>query len=280
MLHSCKNQRERYITRLINEWEQKEIYFPANSIFTTYERDTLNTASFLEQSYYKILTYIDSTGCTRCKLRSHDWNRFINKIDSLQKGVAFLFYFNTKNKDRLLHFLKSDGFNHSICIDDKDSLNILNRFPTETMFKTFLLDKENRVIAIGNPIHNYKVKDLYLKIIKGETSSIDAKQTRTMTSITADQTSIDMGTFSWQKEQAATFTLTNTGDNPLVIEAVDTSCGCVTVEYPKEPIRSRGHATLQVTYKTDQSEHFLKTITVYCNVEESPIKLRVSGNAI
>lgn len=35
-------------------------------------------------------------------------------------------------------------------------------------FQTFLLDRNNRVIAIGNPIYNPKVKELYLKIIKGE----------------------------------------------------------------------------------------------------------------
>ena len=34
---------------------------------------------------------------------------------------------------------------------------------------TFLLDRNNRVIAIGNPIYNPKVQELYLKIIKGET---------------------------------------------------------------------------------------------------------------
>lgn len=35
-------------------------------------------------------------------------------------------------------------------------------------FHTFLLDKDNKVLAIGNPIHNPKVKELYLKIIQGE----------------------------------------------------------------------------------------------------------------
>ena len=279
-LCSCQDSHKKHLTHLVNKWENKEILFPTNSVFIIKGKDTVDFTPFIRQSHYKILTYVDSTGCTSCKLKLYDWKWLIQEFDSLKKKVAFLFYYHTKDKAKLLYFLQYENFNYPACIDDKDSLNILNRFPTETMFQTFLLDQENKVIAIGNPIHNHKVKELYLKIIKGEAPSIDAKQAKPMTSVTIDQTAIDMGTFSWQKGQTASFTLINTGDKPLVIEAVGTSCGCVTVEYPKEPVRPGGHATLQVTYKADQPEHFLKTGTVYCNAEESPIKLEVSGNAI
>ena len=34
-------------------------------------------------------------------------------------------------------------------------------------FQTFLLDKDNKVLAMGNPILNPKIKELYLKIIRG-----------------------------------------------------------------------------------------------------------------
>lgn len=35
-------------------------------------------------------------------------------------------------------------------------------------FQTLLLDRNNRIVAIGNPVHNPKIKDLYLKIIQGK----------------------------------------------------------------------------------------------------------------
>ena len=34
------------------------------------------------------------------------------------------------------------------------------------MLQTFLLNKENRVIAVGNPVHNLKIWELYMEIIK------------------------------------------------------------------------------------------------------------------
>ena len=36
---------------------------------------------------------------------------------------------------------------------------------------------------------------------------------------------------------------------------------------------------LNVIYKAEHPEYFDKTITVYCNVETSPIVLRITGNA-
>ena len=90
---------------------------------------------------------------------------------------------------------------------------------------------------------------------------------------------MDMGKFDWQQEQTATFTVANTGDKPLAIEMVDTSCGCITVDYNQEPVRPDGSVALHVTYKAEQPEYFSKTVTVYCNAEGAPIRLTVSGNA-
>ena len=45
-------------------------------------------------------------------------------------------------------------------------MNNKNHFPTEIQLQTFLLDRENKVILMGNPIYNPEIKQLYLKVIK------------------------------------------------------------------------------------------------------------------
>lgn len=99
------------------------------------------------------------------------------------------------------------------------------------------------------------------------------------TKVDIAETFFSLGNFDWQKEQKVTFTLKNTGAKPLVIENVSTSCGCTSVSYSKEPVRSGNSVILNVSYKADHPEHFNKTITVYCNAESSPILLRIAGNA-
>lgn len=65
------------------------------------------------------------------------------------------------------YILKRDHFTYPVCMDVNDSMNKLNHFPPDNMFQTFLLDKDNKVIAIGNPVYNSKVKELYMNIIQG-----------------------------------------------------------------------------------------------------------------
>ena len=99
------------------------------------------------------------------------------------------------------------------------------------------------------------------------------------TKVDIGKTSVSLGHFDWKKEQKTTFVLTNAGNKPLVVEHVNTSCGCTSVDYSKEPVRPGNSILLNVTYKADDPEHFDKTITVYCNAESSPVVLRITGDA-
>ena len=144
------------------------------------------------------------------------------------------------------------------------------------MFQTFLLDKESRVIALGNPIQNPKVKELYLNLIKGNGIT---ESKGTLTEVSIDKTVIDFGSFPKEAKQERSFVLTNTGKELLVIQDITTSCGCTKVEYSKEPVRPGSKLELKVIYEAEQSERFNKTVTVYCNSKNSPIHLKVKGNA-
>lgn len=271
---SCKDPQKDKIARLVREWEGKEIVFPTHSIFTIQGKDTVDF-SFLDAEY-KVVTYIDSIGCASCKLQLPRWNAFIREVDSLKNSeVPFLFYFHPKDKKELKYITRRDNFDFPVCFDEMDELNHLNQFPSETTFQTFLLNKKNKVIAIGNPIHNPKVKELYLQILTGDKKSA----TVPLTEVSLEQTTITFGTFPWNEKQERKFELVNEGQSPLIIYDVIASCGCTKVSYNKEPIRSGDKLELSVVYEADKPEHFSKTIKVYCNVTNSPLRLTVVGDA-
>ncbi len=272
---ACEESAKEHYAKLLQEWIGKEVQFPNNPKFTIQGRDTVN---FPLEADYKILTYVDSIGCISCKLQLNHWKAYMEEKDVA--SVRFLFFFSPEKKRDIVNTLKENIFTYPICIDEQNELNKLNHFPTEFGEQTFLLDKENKILAIGNPIHNPKIKELYLKIIQGETVTPEAETPQTLTTFSIDRTSVQMGQFDWQQEQTATFTLTNTGDKPLVIQAVDTSCGCTKVEYSEEPVRPGGSTTLQVVYKAEQPGAFGKTVTVHCNTEDSPLRLTVRGEAV
>lgn len=275
MLASCQESREKAMLRLVNEWNGKEIKFPARSVFTIQGKDTVDWE--FSNADYKVVTYIDSVGCTSCKLQLPRWKKLVEEVDSLTNGrVPFLFYFHPKDRKELRYLTRRDDFTYPVCFDERDELNRLNQFPTDMTFQTFLLDKDNKVVAMGNPVHNLKVKELYLDLITGSRSSKSSEQ---RTSVSVNQTELNFGSFPKEEKQERSFVLTNTGKGLLVIQDIITSCGCTKVEYSKEPVRSGGTLKVKVIYEAEKAEHFNKTVTVYCNTEDSPLRLTVKGSA-
>ena len=275
MLASCQESREEAMLRLVNEWNGKEIKFPSRSVFTIQGKDTVDFE--FKDADYKVVTYIDSVGCTSCKLQLHRWKQLVAEVDSLtDDSVPFLFYFHPKNIKELRYLTRRDGFTYPVCFDEQDEINRLNQFPSVMDFQTFLLDKDNKVVAMGNPILNPNIKDLYLEVISRKPKS---KPSGHVTSVSVNQPVIDFGTFSKEEKREASFLLTNTGKGLLVIHDITTSCGCTRVTYSKEPVRPGGTLEVKVTYEAEQAEYINKSILVYCNAENSPLRLTIKGNA-
>lgn len=275
LLASCGETEKDRINRLVKEWEGKEILFPSYSTFTVQGKDTVNFE--FRDADFKVLTYIDSVGCTSCKLQLHRWKEWMTEVDSLTHGsVPFLFYFHPKDMTELRLLTRRDAFKYPVCFDEKDELNSLNHFPSDMTFQTFLIDKNNKVVAMGNPIHAPRVKELYLDIVMGNKT---AESKGLNTQVKLDRSTVDYGTFPYTEKQERNFVLTNMGNQLLVIQDVVTSCGCTKVEYNKEPVRPGGTLELKVVYEAEQAEHFNKTIMVYCNTDSSPLRLTVKGNA-
>ena len=224
-LCACHESERDRTLRLVKEWEGKEILFPQNPIFTIQGRDTVDFD--FRDSEYKIVTYVDSIGCTSCKLQLERWKAFIQEVDSIKGGsLPFVFVFHPKNVKELRHILRGHGFDYPVSFDEKDDFNALNRFPSEMMFQTFLLDKDNKVVALGNPVLNPQIKELYLKQLGGR--SMDSVP---MTTVEVIETEYDFGLISQTDKHTHVFQLVNFGEYPLVVSDAVPSCDCTKVRY-------------------------------------------------
>ena len=273
LLASCSESREEAMLRLVNEWKDKSVIIPVRSVFTVQGKDVVDFN--YRDAEYKILVYTDSVGCTSCKLQLPKWKRMIAEVDSLTGGsVPFLFYFHPKDPKELRFYLRRDNFTYPVCFEEDDYINRLNRFPSDMTFQTMLLNKENKVVAIGSPVLNPKIKDLYLEIITGK-KRVGAD--KSVTTVSMDQSEKNFGNIPLNEKREHIFKLVNTGNKPLVIYDVVTSCGCTKAEYGKEPVRPGETLELKVIYNAEDKGRFRKNLTVYCNAEDSPLKLTVVG---
>ncbi|MBT8323665.1 MAG: DUF1573 domain-containing protein [Winogradskyella sp.] len=74
------------------------------------------------------------------------------------------------------------------------------------------------------------------------------------------------------------FKFVNSGNAPLVITEVKTSCGCTVPSYSKEPILPGQLGQIEVAYNTKKVGAFKKTITVVSNAKEGHKILTIKGN--
>lgn len=90
----------------------------------------------------------------------------------------------------------------------------------------------------------------------------------------------NFGTFSETTPvQEATFTFTNVGNAPLVINQAVASCGCTVPEFTKTPIKPGEKGTIKVTYngKGKFPGHFKKSITVRTNGSSEMTRIYIEG---
>lgn len=95
-----------------------------------------------------------------------------------------------------------------------------------------------------------------------------------------DKLSYDFGTFSEKNPTVAcTFTYTNVGDAPLIINQAIASCGCTIPSYTKAPIMPGKKGEIKVTYNGAGKfpGHFKKTITVRTNGVTEMTRLYIEG---
>ncbi|EDM45212.1 hypothetical protein SCB49_03789 [unidentified eubacterium SCB49] len=88
---------------------------------------------------------------------------------------------------------------------------------------------------------------------------------------------VDYGEVAKGADGVRVFEFTNTGDAPLMITEVKSSCGCTVPKKPDGPIAPGASSTIQVKYDTNRVGPIRKTVTVYSNATE-PIKaLKIKG---
>ena len=88
---------------------------------------------------------------------------------------------------------------------------------------------------------------------------------------------VDYGEIVKGSDGVRTFEFTNTGDEPLIITDVKSSCGCTVPSKPKGPIAPGESEIIKVKYDTKRVGPIRKTVTVYSNAERTTVSLKIKG---
>ena len=88
----------------------------------------------------------------------------------------------------------------------------------------------------------------------------------------------DFGTLLQGEVVTYSFHFTNTGNMPLIISSVKSSCGCTVGDYPREPIAPGKTGDIKVTYNSSGHHGFQsRFLTVMSNTNPAKTTLRIKG---
>lgn len=98
---------------------------------------------------------------------------------------------------------------------------------------------------------------------------------KSVTSMQFDKINYNFGKLKEDTDNKVSYTVTNTGKNPLIIEKVDVSCGCTTARKPEKPIAPGKSDVIEVVFhpKPGQLGEQKKTVTVTANTDPKIVVL-------
>jgi len=99
--------------------------------------------------------------------------------------------------------------------------------------------------------------------------------------ISFEKTVIDYGTVNKGDNGVREFVFRNSGNAPLIISNVKSTCGCTIPKKPEKPILPGESEKIQVKYDTKRVGFIRKSITVTSNAASSPTTiLKIKGQVV
>ena len=88
------------------------------------------------------------------------------------------------------------------------------------------------------------------------------------------------GQIEWKHPVTAQYTITNTGDQPLVLTEVEPDCACSVAQWTKTPIAPGAKGTISVTFDAEALGHFQKSVAIYTNAQPHLVYLKFNGEVV
>jgi hypothetical protein len=92
-----------------------------------------------------------------------------------------------------------------------------------------------------------------------------------------EKETIDYGKIKKNANGVRVFVFKNTGNQPIIITNIQSSCGCTVAERPEKPIMPNEKGTIKISYDTKKIGGFSKVITIFSNAKNARKRLRIKG---
>lgn len=252
---------------MLSQLVGKEIIIPENLTFSIMDKEV--DIDF-EDADFTIITYIDSAGCTSCKMKLPIWDNIINEFkadDSVT--VDFAMIIGSPKTKKIDFVLRRDDFGHPVCMDSLGAFIASNSLPEDEAYHTLLLDSDRKIVAVGNPAINPKIREVYRQAITG-----NPKPKPRMCTPAA----MALGAVTPGDTIERQFLMVNSADTTLTVQEIVPSCDCTSAIISTDSIPSGAEAIVTIKLIADSTAGaFSRYVDVFFNERNNPERFTLHG---
>lgn len=166
VLLGCNNERKE-VSANICKLTNHDVIVPYDKLLLYEGRYALYEYTMLEP--LNLVVYVDNSECSSCYLSNiQRWEPFLDSLRLNYDYVRTTILFTPSNEVQNSFFekLRYTKFKYPLYIDTCNVFSRTNRhIPSNKMYHTFLIDENNKVILVGNPLTNKKINKMFWKIL-------------------------------------------------------------------------------------------------------------------
>ena len=165
MMSSCSNDKE--LKNKLETIYSVPIVFPSSEMLHVDNSTSYNLYEKTSKTEYMLLVFCGPGECSTCAMnKMSEWNALLNLEKKGIVNLNFVFSPSKEEKDDVIAAYHTSGLEHSIELDTCGVFLQKNpQIPGARAFHTLLLDTNNKVVLVGDPLHNKEIEKLFHKII-------------------------------------------------------------------------------------------------------------------
>jgi len=153
-----RSKKEKVTFEILQNLAGNKLYLPGI--------DTLNVLNDLKYNHYLVIVSFIDGNCGVCIWDLSEWKRLIDDFKRY-KDLSYLFYVNSIDYDSFLNYEKREiNFPLPLINDEENAFIKKNKLSSNKLYQTFLIDENNKVILVGNPLLSKEIKKLYQEEIQ------------------------------------------------------------------------------------------------------------------
>ena len=153
------------VSEIIKTFFGSEIVIPTDLRLETFG-DYYDDYALLSRQL-KMIVYLNAESCVNCTMMSliPVYNLHLESKEFSKFGIVIILH--SSQHEYMEFFHETSFFSYPVFYDPEGSFERLNpNLPISALYHTFLLDKNNKVVLVGSPLHNPPLWELYKSTIQ------------------------------------------------------------------------------------------------------------------